>query len=274
MIKYLVFLFSSFSMFALTGHKEIKNIHEIHKDLQIALEQGHQASRTLLVFDIDNTVLAAEGYLGSDQWYTWKSSLIQQNNPAAYPVLLEWYGIALTHAPMRVTEKNWEVFIKSWQRVGYPVIALTSRSVGFRAPTLRELERNKISFKKTAIGKAFPGRIIPPGAKRYVSYDDGVYMTSGQHKGAMLNYLIRAQYRGQMPFTQIVFVDDHLKNTTRVYETFRNLGVDILSYRYGFEDRNVKEFHSNNGMKAQATKQLKELQQMLLKIFKTAPPLI
>lgn len=267
------FLLSTSSIQAMTSHEEVFSMKEVSEKIQQAAKEGHSPKRTLVVFDIDNTVLAQEDYLGSDQWFTWKSDQIRKTDPTLFTDLLNWQGVLFDRGLMRLTEKNTKRLIQVLQKK-YPVIALTSRSPGYREATERELIRNGINFSKTSFGRSTPGKIIPKGQKRLVSYETGVFMTSGLHKGEMLNYLIRKSFKGQNPFTQIIFIDDHLKNTSRVYETFSKLGIEILSLRYGKEDHLVNKFKNSRGIKGHTTKQLKFLREALLKVFGNAPRMI
>ena len=235
--------------------------------------QGHEPIRTLIVFDIDNTLLAMKQSLGSDQWYNWKSDLIKKHNPRLFGSLLKWQGILFDHGSMRLTENGLDSKILSFQS-RHPVIGLTSRSPYYRVATERELANNRINLKKTSIGGASPGKIRPKGHKRLVSYENGVFMTSGLHKGEMLIYLLNRIYGQNMPITQVIFVDDHLKNTKRVFESLRSQGIEIISLRYSKEDSNVRKFHNSPQAKELADRKLQYLHKTLLNLFARAPDLI
>lgn len=257
--------------FGLNEHKDVGGIIEVEsiiKKMSIPPEQ------LLVVFDIDNTVLAMNDALGSDQWFSWKSDQISKANPELFTDLLAWQGILFEHGKMRLTEKMVAEVIINLQRRGISVIALTSRGVDYRSATQRELRVNGVDFNRTAIGKPFPGEVTPKGFDRKISYSDGIFMTSGLHKGEMLKGLLKTFYKERIPFSQIVFIDDHQKNTTRVFESFKNSGIEIASYRYGAEDELVRRFQTNNGIKSVTTKKLMYLRETLIKVFKNAPRMI
>ena len=113
----------------------------------------------------------------------------------------------------------------------------------FQLQTFRELRRNKFSFSYSAIGPA--GGYIEPFAPvqdgRPSLYEDGVFLTAGQHKGQMLFALLE-KTGTHMPAV-IVMIDDKQKNLDAIKETFSALGVPVHAWRYAGEDDNVREFN-------------------------------
>ena len=112
-------------------------------------------------------------------------------------------------------------------------------------PTFRELRRNDFDFSRSAIGatgsldKAF----IPVEGGRFSLYQDGVFLTAGQHKGQML-YALLEKTGTSMPAV-IVMADDKQKNLDAVKETFSALNIPVRAWRYTGEDENVRNFDSD-----------------------------
>jgi len=100
------------------------------------------------------------------------------------------------------------------------------------------------------------------GEPRPVSFMDGIFMTAGQHKGAMLRTLL---WKIDHLFKAILFVDDQRKHCDRVYEAFDTQGVDVVTIRYGVEDHHVKKFEESN--KSQVIEAWKNLKNILSTIF-------
>jgi hypothetical protein len=76
--------------------------------------------------------------------------------------------------------------------------------------------------------------IKPP---RLVSYSEGVFMTAGQHKGAMLRILLN---KSQRDFDAIVFVDDRDQHVKAVHEAFADQPTrEVWTFRYSKEDANA-----------------------------------
>ena len=201
----------------------------------------------LVVFDIDNTLLAMEPGLGSDKWYEWQKEHLT-SEPCDERVVgnrLAVQGAVFFASAMRKTQANAPQLVRRIQDEGISVIALTSRGVDFRLQTFRELRRNGYDFRRTAIGPdgGWPDDFLPDNGIRPARYEDGVFLTTGQHKGAMLKALLD---RTQTPMPAAILVlDDKQANLDAVIETFSALDVPVRAWRYSGEDVNVAAFDEN-----------------------------
>jgi len=210
-------------------------------DLSLQLAERFGKERVLVVFDIDNTLLAMEQGLGSDQWYYWQKDLAA-TDPCSTSVvqdLLKAQGALFYASAMRLTQPDAAEQVNRLQGAGLPVIALTSRGPEYSLQTFRELRRNNISFWPSALPPAggYPDRFIPAGGSREALYQDGVFLTAGQHKGAMLKALL--DKTGTALPAVIVMIDDKADNLQALLETFGNSGAHVHAWRYTGEDANV-----------------------------------
>jgi hypothetical protein len=198
----------------------------------------------LVVFDIDNTILAMEQGLGADQWYEWQKELSTEDpcNPKNVGERFAVQGALYFVSAMRSTQEDASSQVATIQKEGIAVIALTSRGMDYQLQTFRELRRNNISFSHSAIGPpgGFADSFIPVEDGRPSLYEDGVFMTAGQHKGQMLYALIE-KTGVKMPAV-IVMADDKQKNLDAVKETFSALNIPVHAWRYSGEDENVENF--------------------------------
>ncbi len=200
--------------------------------------------RVLVVFDIDNTLMAMEQGLGSDQWYDWQSNLQRVDPCDARLVsdLLAVQGALYFISAMRPTQADAAQLVQRLQDDGLKVIALTSRGPDFRLATFRELRRNGYSFYASAIGpgRGYPDVFIPAGGSRVARYEEGVFMTAGQHKGNMLRALL---IKTDTPWPAVVvIVDDEERKLRDVLETFEGTGTAVHAWRYNREDEAVSSF--------------------------------
>jgi hypothetical protein len=210
--------------------------------LKLAKQAGTE--NILVVFDIDNTILAMEQGLGADQWYEWQKELATEDpcNPKSVGDRFAAQGALYFVSAMRSTQEDAASQIAIIQNEGISVIALTSRGMDYQLQTFRELRRNNISFAHSAIGPAggFAESFIPVEDGRPSLYEDGVFLTAGQHKGQMLYALIE-KTAVKMPAV-IVMADDKQKNLDAVKETFSALNIPVHAWRYSGEDENVRNF--------------------------------
>jgi len=233
--------------------------------LQLAARYG--ASAVLVVFDIDNTLLAMEQGLGSDQWYEWQKAL-QKEDPCSGMLVnnrLAVQGALYFASAMRPTQPDAAQQLQRLQDAGLNVIALTSRGADFRLQTFRELRRNGYSFWPGALPpqSGFPDEFIPAGGTRPARYEDGVFLTAGQHKGDMLKALL--EKTGANYPTVVVVADDKERNLQAMLETFEDSGTAIHAWRYSREDGNVAALdHSlSDAQWKQIMPALQKIQQIL-----------
>ena len=207
--------------------------------LQLADRRGRD--QVLVVFDIDNTLLAMEQGLGSDQWYYWQKDLAK-DDPCSGDLVNNRFsvqGAIYFASAMRPTQPDAAEQIRRLQDAGLTVIALTSRGPDYSLQTFRELRRNDISFWPGALppARGYPDSFIPEGGTRAALYQDGVFLTAGQHKGDMLKALLDKTGTGQPAV--IVIADDKAENLQAVMETFEGSGTAVHAWRYSREDSNV-----------------------------------
>lgn len=224
--------------------QETADLKDVVMDaLNLANQLGRD--RLLVVFDIDNTLLAMEQGLGADQWYDWQKDLSSKDacNPQNVGNRFAVQGALYYASAMRPTQLDAADRVKAIQAAGIAVIALTSRGPDYRLQTFRELRRNDYDFTFSAIGPqgGYDEPFAPVDGGRESRYEDGVFLTAGQHKGEMLHALLQKTGTG-LPDV-IVMADDKQKNLDAVKETFGELGVPVHAWRYTGEDQNVADFN-------------------------------
>lgn len=233
----------------------------------IALAENTGKERVLVVFDMDNTILAMEQGLGADQWYEWQKDLANHDHCNLQNVgdRFAVQGALYFASAMQPTQADAASQVKNIQNSGVPVIVLTSRGPDFRLPTFRELRRSGYSFSHSAIGPAggYEQSFIPVENGRMSRYEDGVFLTAGQHKGQMLHALL--QKTGTALPAVIVMADDKQKNLDAVKETFGALEVPVHAWRYTGEDENVEGFDPEQAHAEWKSieKALRQIQQVL-----------
>lgn len=261
----------------------------------------HGPERVLLVFDIDNTLLAMNQDLGSDQWFAWQRSLIGGRGARAvardFDELIAAQGLLNAMSAMRPTDAAAPAIIDNLEARGFPAILLTSRGPPSRAVTRRELARNGYDFRSgferrkrqippragtyspyacdrideagfTAVEvKAF--RLCGKGRPRGVSYAGGLYMTSGQHKGAMLRALLTTSGAN---YSAVLFVDDHARHTESMRAAFAGLETEAVTILFTGERAAVTRFRDSEEAKRRVTRQWRDLTALTCQTFHTWCP--
>jgi hypothetical protein len=250
-------LVSTFLLSACSGHyhweyppdpikdlnKETADLADVTADV-LDLAERAGPKNVLVIFDIDNTILAMEQGLGADQWYDWQKDLSENDKCSVQNVGNRFaaQGALFFASAMRPTQEDAASQVKTIQQSGVTVIALTSRSPDYRLQTFRELRRNSYSFTHSAFGPAggYSESFIPVENGRLSRYEDGVFLTTGQHKGQVLSALFE-KTGTELPGV-IVMADDKQKNLDAVIETFSALEIPVHAWRYSGEDENVNNF--------------------------------
>lgn len=259
----LIFTLTSFA----SGKFQTEQHKEIYSYIQNLMIKNPKLKprEVLIVYDIDNTVLAMDHNFGSDQWFNWqKEELAAQSSLSVAKNFQELISIQyqiFSISKMHLTETVLSPLISNLQSSNFRVMALTSRGPGIRNVTERELASVKIDFTTTAPGHSIPNSFIPQGQQRLASYQNGIFMTSGMHKGEMLELIVN---RFNKNYKHIIFIDDHKKHTDRVFESFNNSKSKISTFRYAREDKRVLDFKNSNKIESiELARELKRLAQKL-----------
>jgi hypothetical protein len=213
---------------------------------QAALELAETfgSGNVLVVFDLDNTLLAMEQDLGSDQWWDWQRRLKDEAPCAPERVgdPLAVQGALYYASAMRLTQANAPDLVRRLHQAGLNTLVLSSRGPAYRLQTFRELRRHGLRFGQHSIGPpgGYPDEFVPAGGTRPARFEDGVFLTAGQHKGDMLRALL--ELTATPDPAVIVMADDKTENLQAVLDTYAESAVTVRAYRYGREDAVVAGF--------------------------------
>jgi len=273
--------------FALAGQPVLGSEKQVKCDIAAAQDAARRLAEkyggpgnVLVIFDADNTLLKSAVTLGSDQWFTWQSEMIGRiptEGRSSYLVadnfadLIRIQDILHFLGSMVPPDPRAPLVVRELQNEGFSCMVCTSRGAETHDVLARELRRNGYEFGNRAPGPAPCGLFKPEGAAAEVSYDDGVFMTSGQNKGQMLTSLMKMLAVG---FKAVVFVDDSAKNTDRVYEHLDAARLDVWTIRYSCEDNVVTDFRANrDGVQELVKAQWEKMKAVLSDIWgRTAYP--
>ncbi len=216
---------------------EIKQMNEM---------AGGLKKDTLVVFDIDNTILQSTQTLGSVQWADWnEKELIKKGmgaDQANTQSSNEWVRINLKGGQETVEAVTPNI-IRNLQARGIKVLALTARPTGIALKTVRDLPRFGLNFAKSWPNAQFKSPF--QGA----AYTSGVLFAGQKNsKGAvLLEFLRQNHYRP----AAVRFVDDKQKYVLSVEQAMQQAGIPYVGYRYGGADYRVN--HMSPALAAFAT---------------------
>lgn len=269
--------------------KSIKTVETIANDLA----QTHGVANVLIVFDIDDTLLANTSDVGSTAWWNWQSSLpTTSTDKIPFPALLADGGALFALSDMKPAEG--QVTIDVFKRLsadGFPMHALTARGPDNRDATLRELAdqglifttapecgaplcvkrgrlpgdmliaplaRKRFSFAEGAKTRDLGAGVLKLSSGRNASVGDGVMMVSGQNKGIMLRLLVDSFPAAERP-KAIIFVDDSAKNVADVKAASPLFNETLRIVHYQALTHEQADFQKSRARQSKAMADLKRI---------------
>ncbi len=113
----------------------------------------HSNASTLIIFDIDNTLVEPVQELGSDQWFRYR---IQRYETTGLPhqdaiekALAEWIAIQ-SITSIKTVEEDTATVVQELQDEKFVVMGLTTRGLGMATRTVQQLDSLGIDLSRTA----------------------------------------------------------------------------------------------------------------------------
>jgi hypothetical protein len=201
--------------------------------------------RTLLVLDIDDTLLTSPTFFGSDAWYEWQKTLSPLSPgyvPCKFDVIAMNYE-AGTQVPTQADA------VAAINAIPLDKIMVTSRSPMYRGGTIRELKKAgyelPASLQPGLAGAIYEYRPDPRQPGVTMSYHQGVLMVAGQNKGLALVDLLTHM---QITYDRVVQVDDGEKNIDAMRDAMTSAGIEYRGVRYNRIDKNVDAAREQQGI--------------------------
>lgn len=230
------------------SESQVTDIRDLGQIATALAENGTR--RTLLVLDIDDTLLTSQGFFGSDKWYEWQKHL-QASDPAKVPCLFDVISLNYEAGTQQPTQPDGPSLINA---LPGEKLLLTSRNPLYRGGTVRTLRDAGYALPAPlagqAEGRSWRWRKAPDARESDVSYDQGIFMTSGQDKGLMLLDLLG---RLQTHYDRVVLVDDGDANIRNMQAALRDAGIDYHGLHYTRVDKTVSDADAKAGLKGWKT---------------------
>lgn len=194
---------------------------------------------TLVIFDIDNTIMETKQTLGSNQWFEYRIGVYKSKGmnefDALENALHEW--MAAQHiTEVKLVEPCISDFIKDLQEKNITIIGLTTRGLGLSTCTFHQLQRLSVDLSKTSPSQK---EIHFINGKEGVLFRKGILFTAGTQKGKALDTLL-----SQIGFhpKKILFINDKRKHLEAVEIVYEDSNTVFTGLRYGYLDEKVKNF--------------------------------
>lgn len=195
---------------------------------------------TLLVFDLDNTLIEAAQHLGSEQWFSHHVEHLTKQGmhcDEALNLVLNRLIEVQKRSEMVLLDPSIPKLLKNTQKKQVAMVALTKRNPRMAERTLEQLAKLHIDFRPTAPLK----KTLVLEELKGTTFKEGIiFVGNAIEKGAAL-----MAYLGQLKRLpkKVVIVDDKLSHIQNVIHALEPLGIEVIGIRYGAADEKVKAFN-------------------------------
>jgi hypothetical protein len=200
-------------------------------------------SRTLLLFDIDMTLMRARTYLGSDVWFEHLLRRYQDRDGLSHGDAVEraqilWHatqaGIEVDPIETTTAEIHRELKLLAGATLG-----LTARNPMLRDYTLRDLRSLDLGFFSHPADGEERSLDLPHPAVLH----EGIAFVGQNSKGAGLSALlpVLANTRDFLP-ARIVMIDDRLSHLESMQKVADAAGIPFLGFHYTFAEHHARQF--------------------------------
>jgi uncharacterized protein YceK len=214
--------------------EDVKSLTEI----PLALAKSGNR-RTLVVLDIDDTLLTSRTSYGSERWYEWQRGL-PDSAPGKVPCLFDVIALNFEAGTQQATQP--QEGPQTVNAIRNDMLLLSSRNAMYRGATLRELQRAGYQLPPMlgarAEGLLYRWRKDATSRESNVSYDSGVMLLGGQDKGLMLLDLMD---KLDLEYDRVILVDDGIKNINAMKAALEPAGIDFLGMHYTRLDKTMSQ---------------------------------
>lgn len=206
----------------------------------------HLKPDTLVILDIDDTLLVPVQTLGNDVWFQARHKQNKLTEPNAQIALdkavAEWEAIRKI-TKVKMVECGSDEIVKSLQKKNIPVMALTTQGLTLSACTINQLSSLNFDLLHTAPSKGdhyfINSRGIMSVDSAGVLFTKGILFTSGTHKGmALSQFLNLIDYKPK----HILFLNDKESHLREMEVSFEKSDIEFTGLRYSYSDERIANY--------------------------------
>jgi len=194
---------------------------------------------TLVIFDIDNTLLHTNQELGSDVWANWyvHQKLREGLNPfQAVDYMLDLFNHIHAHIDIYPVEDRSVAIVQQLKDLEIPTMCLTSRPSSMIDVTQEQLIKTGFVLNcPSHLNKALSLKI-----DHKAEMANGIVCGGMNDKGNVLAHIFE-KLNCSLP-EAIVFVDDKKSCVDSIGKTCSAIGADYTGIRYGYLDKLASQF--------------------------------
>ena len=209
----------------------------IFEEKSITTVSDYLYPETLLVLDLDNTLIESAFHYGS---YQWGNFLIREalEGGADIDQALDEVMPLWDKAQHEIEIRTIEAEVEEWLNLQHDqktlMLGLTGRSSQIATVTLNHLEQHGLKFSNWDSCEPFFK------ASPHFHLEEGViFVGPKNNKGEALLHFINSL---KTPIKRVVFVDDQISYLEQVEKSLEDTEIEYIGIRYAGADINVKNF--------------------------------
>jgi hypothetical protein len=223
-----VFCLASISVFSAIF--EIAHFNELER---------YVGSDSMLLLDIDDTLITPKQMLGNDTWFGYRCKKYQDDGcspSAALEKTLAEFEAIRHLSRMGLVEPHIADVIQSVQKEGCRVMGITIQGLALASRTVLQLSEHEIDLSQTS---QFPDDFCFSVQNHAALFRRGIIFTSGKSKGEA--FFRFCDILGNLP-KKIVAVDDKLTHLQSIEKEAQERGVEFIGLRYKYSDVKKRAF--------------------------------
>lgn len=248
------------------------DVVKLYKDLPV------DPKTTLMVFDLDDTLITMSQPLGSVGWWDWQYDMLKNGSDSDalvtkdFQQLVRIQNILFQLVKMEVTDDYVLPLLTDAANQGSTLMGLTARGQEYLSTTLMQLKDNhflvndKLVFRQSGLKvlgdeASIAGTFKCPQFTREVIYQQGLMFLSGEDKGEAL---LCALANSKQTIKTIIFVDDTKRNIDSMDKAFKNRDdYEVLNVYYTRENAKEHEIQVNPEIQQQMSEQWSSIKKTL-----------
>lgn len=195
---------------------------------------------TLVVFDIDNTLLEADSHLGSVAWGDFVAKDLESkgiSKEEAQEVVSVFWRAVQPYIKVRAVDNEASQVIRDIQDQKIEVMCLTARMPQELSCTLTQLDSIEVNIQAMAPVVEFTEITT---LNRTACYRHGILFATPLNKKSEV--LIAFAKKNNLFHQRVIFVDDKLHHVQDVNDALVQEGIECVAMRFSGADERVEQF--------------------------------
>lgn len=213
---------------------------QIIESPNIAEVVSHVDKDTLVLFDVDNTLIQLPQFLGTPEWFSdfhkKKVAAGELAEKATKETVTTYILVNQNSAAIPVDPQTSKI-IARLQAQGIHVLGLTSRDDVLSQATFRQLKSVGINLNHGRFGR----HLIKLAVGEKSKVQGGIIFTGGKNKGHCLEEFLAIT---RLTPKKILFIDDQIKALQEVETILAKNNINYIGIRYSYLDFKSKVFNS------------------------------